>query len=83
MKRKVTVIITREGEDYIARCPDVAGAVARGTSRNDALERIAVVIRKKLGDGSDGGAAAVRHPVSPRPRGPVAAEEKSPERPRA
>jgi predicted RNase H-like HicB family nuclease len=70
MKRKFTVVITREGTEYVARCQEVADAVARGSSNQDALEKIKAVIRKKFEDGSEGGSAPLPHPVSPPPRGP-------------
>jgi predicted RNase H-like HicB family nuclease len=75
MKRKFTVIIERKGDEYFARCPDLAGTVARGRDRNDALEKIKAVIIKKLEGGSDAGSAPVPHPISPSPRGPIIVEE--------
>ena len=75
MTRKFRVTMTREGDDYIAACPDLPGAVARGSSTNDALEKIKAVIIKMTDDGSDDGAAPKPHPVSPSPRGPIIVEE--------
>ena len=75
MTRKFRVTMTREGDDYIAACPDLPGAVARGSSKQDALEKIKAVITKMMDDGSDGGAAPKPHPVSPSPRGPIIVEE--------
>jgi len=75
MTRKFRVTMTREGDDYIAACSDLPGAVARGSSKHDALEKIKAVITKLLDDGSDGGAAPKPHPVSPSPRGPIIVEE--------
>ena len=75
MTRKFRVTMTREGDDYIATCPDLSGAVARGSSTNDALEKIKAVITKMLDDGSDDGTAPKPHPVSPSPRGPIIVEE--------
>lgn len=80
MTRKFRVTMTRDGNDYIASCPDLPGAVARGSSANDALEKIKAVITKILEDGSDDGTAPKPHPVSPSPRGPIIVEE-SHERP--
>jgi predicted RNase H-like HicB family nuclease len=70
MKRSFTAIITQEGEEYVARCQEMADVVARGCSTGQALERLKAVIQKKLGGGSEGGSAPVPHPVSPPPRGP-------------
>jgi predicted RNase H-like HicB family nuclease len=70
MKRKFTVIITREAREYVARCDEFSDVVARGRSKRDALERIRIAIRKKLEDGSDGGSAPFPHSPSPPPRGP-------------
>jgi predicted RNase H-like HicB family nuclease len=71
VKRKFTVIIERKGDEYVARCPEVAGVVATGRDTKDALEKIRAAIIKKLGDGgSDTGSAPLPHPVSPPPRGP-------------
>jgi len=67
--------MTREGDDYIATCPDLPGAVVRGTSTNDALEKIKAAITKILDDGSDDGTTPKPHPVSPSPRGPIIVEE--------
>ena len=77
MKRKFTVILTQEGDSYIARCPDVADAVACGTNIEDALDRLRAVIIKRLGDDPDSGSVPEPHPLSPRPcgpRGPLVAE---------
>jgi predicted RNase H-like HicB family nuclease len=59
----------------MASCPDLPGAVARGSSGLDALEKIKAVIKKILEDGSDGGVAPKPHPVPPPPRGPIIIEE--------
>jgi predicted RNase H-like HicB family nuclease len=67
---KFTVVLTREGAKYSARCQEVADAVARGVSKEEALDRIKAVIRKKFEDGSEGGSAPLPHPVSPPPCGP-------------
>ena len=75
MKRTFTVVVERKGNEYVARCPDVAGAVARGRDKTDALEKIQAVLTKKLEGGSDAGSAPVPHPVSPPPRGPIIIEE--------
>lgn len=76
MKRKFTVTLVREGDEYVARSPEVADAVARGSSKEDAIEKIRAVIVKKLGEGgSDDGSAPVTHPVAPSPRGPNIVEE--------
>jgi predicted RNase H-like HicB family nuclease len=81
MKRKFQVVITREGQAYVARCPEVAGTVARGHSKSEVVERMKGIIRKKFSpgpdEGSDGRAAPKPHPVSPSPHGPVAEEAKS------
>jgi hypothetical protein len=82
MKRKFQIVITREGVEYVARCAELSNAVARGTNKLDALEKIRIVISKKLGDGPDGGVAPQPVPVSPRPRGPIIAG-KSKEKPDA
>jgi predicted RNase H-like HicB family nuclease len=70
MKRKFTVVLTRKGTQYVARCQEVADAVARGNSKEEVLERIKAVILKKFEDGSEGGSAPLPHPVSPPPGGP-------------
>jgi predicted RNase H-like HicB family nuclease len=70
MKGKFTVILTREGAEYVARCQEMADAVASGSSKEEALERIKVVIRKMLEGGSEGGSAPLPNPVSPPPRKP-------------
>ena len=70
MKRKFTVILEREGDHYVARCPDVPDAVARGTRKEDALDKIRAVLIQRFGDDSDSGSAPTPHPPSPPPRGP-------------
>jgi predicted RNase H-like HicB family nuclease len=79
MTRKFTVTITRKGSEYVAQCPEVPGAVARGKSKNDAMEKIRAILRKKLDGSSDGGSddsdAPKPHPVSPPPRGPTRGAE--------
>ena len=75
MKRKFTVVIKREGAEYVARCAEVPGAEGRGRDKEGALEQIRAAIIKKLEGGSDTGSAPVPHPVSPPPRGPIIVEE--------
>lgn len=75
MKTKFTVIIEKKQSEYEARCREMPNVVARGSKKEDALEKIRVVIIKKLGGESDGGAAPKPHPVSPSPRGPIIVEE--------
>jgi predicted RNase H-like HicB family nuclease len=75
MKRKFTVVIKREGDEYVARCAEVPGAEGRGRDKNDALKKIRAAIIKKLEGGSDAGSAPFPHPVSPPPRGPIIVEE--------
>ena len=75
MKRKFTVVIKREGAEYVARCAEVPGAEGRGRDKEGALEQIGAAIAKKLEGGSDTGSAPVPHPVSPPPRGPIIVEE--------
>jgi predicted RNase H-like HicB family nuclease len=70
MKRKFSIVITKEGGAYVARCQELADAVARGNSREETVERIKEVIRKMLGGGSEGGSAPLPRPVSPPPHGP-------------
>jgi predicted RNase H-like HicB family nuclease len=77
---KFTVVIEKKGAEFMARCREMTDCVASGRDKNDALEKIKAVITKKLQDGSEGGAAAVPHPVSPSPRGPIIVVE-SHERP--
>lgn len=64
-KRKLSIILTREGDDYVARCPELADAVVRGTSEEDITEKIFAVIRKKHSDGSDSGSAPPPEPPPP------------------
>ena len=75
MKRKFTIVIEQKQGVYEARCREMPDAVAHGSSKTDALEKIRAVIIKRLGDDSDGGAAPKLHPVSPSPRGPIIVEE--------
>ena len=70
VKRKFTVTLTPEGDHFVARCPDVPDAVARGTRKEDALDKMRAVLTKMFGDGSDSGSASTPHPSSPPPRGP-------------
>ena len=70
VKRMFTVILTQERDGFVARCPDVADAVARGASKEDALDRMRAVLTKILGDDSDSGSAPTPHSPSPPPRGP-------------
>jgi hypothetical protein len=72
---KFEVVITRDGEEYVARCPELPDTVARGSSVQHACENIAAVIREKFRreGGTDDGTAPTPHPVSPLPRGPIAA----------
>jgi predicted RNase H-like HicB family nuclease len=53
VKRELTVIITREGEGYVARCREVGDVVAHGATKEDALKKIETVIRKKFEDGPE------------------------------
>jgi len=72
MKKKFTVILVKEGDGYVARCQEMPDAVARGSSKGDALEKLRAVIIKKIGeDGSDAGSAPVPQPVRPPPHGPI------------
>jgi predicted RNase H-like HicB family nuclease len=64
------VVLTREGAEWVCRCPDVPDALGRGKSKKEALERIKAVIRKKFGGDSEGGSAPFPQPVSPPPNGP-------------
>lgn len=75
MNRKFTVVIERKQDEYEARCQEMPDAVARGCSKNDALEKIGAVITRMLEDGSDDGTAPKPHPVSPSPGGPVIIQE--------
>jgi predicted RNase H-like HicB family nuclease len=72
MKRKFEAIITKEGAYYVARCPEVANAVARGRTTKAALEELKAILIKKFrpDDGSEDGTAPIPNPVSPPPRGP-------------
>ncbi len=70
MKRKFTVILTQEGDHFVARCPNVPDAVASGSSKEDVLDKIRAVLIKKFGDDPDSGSAPTLHPPSPPPRGP-------------
>ena len=88
MKRKFQAIIEKEGDYYVARCPEVANAVAIGKSTKDALEELKDILIKKFGrdDGSEDGTAPRPHPVAPPPRGPhgsAAAKAASHEKPDA
>jgi predicted RNase H-like HicB family nuclease len=72
LKRKFTVVIERKGEEYVASCRELADVLARGSSKQDVLEKITAAIIKKLGEGgSDAGSAPVPHPVRPSPSGPI------------
>ena len=70
MKRKFTVILEHKGDRYVASCRDVPDAVASGSSKEDALDKIRAVLTKMFGDDSDSGSAPTPHPPSPPPRGP-------------
>ena len=70
MKKTFTVILTQERDGFVARSPDVAGAVARGASKEEALDRMRAVLIKILGDDSDSDSAPTPHPSSPPPRSP-------------
>ena len=85
MKGKFHVVIAREGDDYVARCSEVADAVSHGSSKEDALKRIGAILSEKFrpDDGSDDGTAPRPHPVSPSPPGPTSAREESHEKPDA
>jgi hypothetical protein len=83
MTMKFQVVVTREREDYVATCPEVRDAVARADSVEGAVERPKALIRDKFrpDDDPDDGTARAPRPVSPPPRGPLAAREKSHEEP--
>jgi hypothetical protein len=85
MKGKFHVVVTREGDDYVARCSEVADAVAYGSSKEDVLKRMEAIHTEKFrpDDGSDDGTAPTPHPVSPSPRGPISPREESHEKPEA
>jgi predicted RNase H-like HicB family nuclease len=83
LTRKFAIIIKREGDAYIASCPDLPDTVAHGTSKIDALEKIRAIIIKKLDDGSDSGTPPMPHPISPSPRGPIILVEESHDKPDA
>jgi predicted RNase H-like HicB family nuclease len=77
MKREFKVAVSKEGEEYVARCDEVAGAVARGRSAIEAVERLKAVIAEILrpDKGPDEGSAPVPKPVSPRGGAPGVAKE--------
>ncbi len=70
VKRKFTVILAQGGDHFVARCPDVPDAVASGSSKEDALDKMRALLIKRFGDDSDSGSAPTPHPPSPPPRGP-------------
>jgi predicted RNase H-like HicB family nuclease len=74
---KFQVTLTQDGHDYVARCPQLPDAVARGHSVNEALESIKAVIaaRFRPDNGSEDGTAPVPHPVSPKPSHPGIAKQ--------
>jgi predicted RNase H-like HicB family nuclease len=77
MMTSFQVIIAREGQDYVARCPEVSNAVARGHSTQDALEKLKAIIQEKFrpDEESGDGTAPVPEPVFPPSRGPGAAKD--------
>lgn len=65
MKKKFTIVLERKGEEFVARCQELAGAVGHGCDKQEALENLKAVIAKILGEGgSDAGSAAC---AAPRP----------------
>jgi predicted RNase H-like HicB family nuclease len=50
MKNEFTSIIEREGDWYIAYCPEVPGANGQGHTKNEARERLAAAIELILDD---------------------------------
>ena len=58
MRHEFTAIIEREGEWYIAYCPEVPGANGQGRTKDEARESlsesIALILRDRLEDGLRG-----------------------------
>jgi predicted RNase H-like HicB family nuclease len=53
MKRQFNVVITREGEGYVARCSEVANAVGHGGTKEEALARLKKCLGEKLRPNQD------------------------------
>lgn len=52
MKHEFTAIFEREGDWYIAYCPEIPGANGQGTTKEEARQSLADAITLILEDGS-------------------------------
>ena len=58
MRNEFTAIVERDGEWYIAYCPEIPGANGQGSSRQDALDSlrdaVALILEDRREDGLRG-----------------------------
>jgi hypothetical protein len=74
VSKRFHIHIERKQDEYQARCKELPDLVARGRDKEVVLERMRVLIIKKVGGDSGAGSAAVPNPVPPAPRGPIIVE---------
>ena len=55
MQNEFTAIIERDGEWYIAYCPEIPGANGQGKTKDEAREDLAVAIALRLEDRREDG----------------------------
>ena len=48
MKREYVVVLDKEGEEYVAWCPDVVDAIARGKTSGVAISKLKEILRDRM-----------------------------------